>query len=49
MSTPEENVEAVLRELDALDDIDVSEHPARYTAVHDGLRRLLNDEPRQSE
>ncbi len=42
--TPEEMVAAVVRRLDGLDDVEIDEHPSRFEAVHDDLRRVLRGE-----
>ncbi|WP_170931512.1 hypothetical protein [Aeromicrobium sp. PE09-221] len=42
---PEEMVGEVLRRLDDLDEVEIDEHPARFDAVHDDLRRVLRGEP----
>ena len=42
--TPEETVASVLSRLDGLDEVEVDEHPERFDAVHDDLRRVLRGE-----
>ena len=42
---PEEVVAGVLRQLDDLEDVTIDEHPVRFDAVHDDLRRVLRGEP----
>ncbi|WP_293785634.1 hypothetical protein [uncultured Aeromicrobium sp.] len=42
MSSPDDIVASVLAALDGLEEVDVHQHPARFEAVHEGLRRLLD-------
>jgi hypothetical protein len=36
-------LEDALRRLDALDDVDIDEHPAEFDAIHRALRAALSD------
>jgi hypothetical protein len=36
-------LEDALRRLDALDDVDIDQHPAEFDAIHRALRSALND------
>lgn len=42
MSSPDETVAAVLKTFEVLQDLEVQEHPARFEAAYDALRRLLD-------
>ncbi|WP_372699331.1 hypothetical protein [Arthrobacter sp. JSM 101049] len=43
--TGDPDVDAQLQALEQLDDLPVGEHQAVYAAIHEGLRRVLDDDP----
>lgn len=43
--TGDPDVDAQLQALDQLDELPVGGHQAVYAALHEGLRRVLDDEP----
>jgi hypothetical protein len=42
-ATGHPGLEDALRRLDALDDVDLEQHPAEFDAIHRALRSALND------
>ena len=44
---PEEAVADIMLRLDGLEELDIEEHPGRFSAVHDELRGLLSGQRAQ--